>query len=151
LPEPTLRLFADIRELIEAARQRVAHVVNAELALLYWHIGQRINTDVLEGKRGGYGQEVVKSLAGELTLHYGKGWGERQLWYCMRFAEVFEDEAIVNTLCTKFSWSHLRILIFMANPLKRAFCAEMCRLEKWSVRQMRERVQSMLYERTAIS
>ncbi len=151
LPDTPLRLSSDIRQLIEAARQRVAVAVNAELTLLYWHIGRRINTELLQGKRADYGQTVVKSLAADLTQHYGKGWSERQLWHYMHFAEVFTDEAIVYTLCTQFSWSHLRMLISMDDPLKRAFYAEMCRLEKWSVRQLRERIQSMLYERTAIS
>ncbi len=150
-PDATLRLSSDIRQLIESARQRVAVVINAELTQLYWHIGRRINDDLLQGKRAGYGQEVVKSLATELTLHYGKGWGEKHLRHCMHFAEIFTEEAIVYTLCRQFSWSHLRLLIFMEDPLQRTFYAEMCRLEKWSVRQLRERIQSMLYERTAIS
>lgn len=150
-PDATLRLSSDIRQLIESARQRVAVVINAELTQLYWHIGRRINDDLLQGKRAGYGQEVVKSLATELTSHYGKGWGEKHLRHCMHFAEIFTEEAIVYTLCRQFSWSHLRLLIFMEDPLQRTFYAEMCRLEKWSVRQLRERIQSMLYERTAIS
>jgi predicted nuclease of restriction endonuclease-like (RecB) superfamily len=49
------------------------------------------------------------------------------------------------------SWSHLKELIYLDDPLKRNFYVELCRLETWSVRQLRERLQSMLFERSAIS
>lgn len=65
--------------------------------------------------------------------------------YCLRIADVFPDENILHTLCAELSWSHLRLLILIDDPLKRN------RLERWSVRQLQERIQSMLYERTAIS
>ena len=46
-------LLGDIRALIEAARKRAASTVNSELTMLYWRIGQRIHTQVLDGRRGG--------------------------------------------------------------------------------------------------
>lgn len=144
-------LLADIRHLIESARQRVAVAVNAELSLLYWRIGRRIDAEVLQGQRAEYGKQIVASVAKQLTAEYGKGWSERQLRYCLRVAEIFPDEKILHTLCSQLSWSHLRQLIFIDEPLKRDFYIEICRLEHWSVRQLQERIQSMLYERTAIS
>jgi predicted nuclease of restriction endonuclease-like (RecB) superfamily len=39
----------------------------------------------------------------------------------------------------------------MDSDLKRDFYLEMCRLEKWSTRQLQEKIDSMLFERTAIS
>lgn len=144
-------LLADIRHLIDAARQRVAVAVNAELSLLYWRIGRRIDAEVLQGQRAEYGKQVVSSVAKQLTAEYGKGWSERQLRYCLRVAEIFPDEKILHTLCSQLSWSHLRQLIFIDEPLKRDFYIEICRHEHWSVRQLQERIQSMLYERTAIS
>ena len=144
-------LLVDIRHLIDAARQRVAVAVNAELSLLYWRIGRRIDAEVLQGQRAEYGKQVVSSVAKQPTIEYGKGWSERQLRYCLRVAEIFPDEEILHTLCSQLSWSHLRQLIFIDEPLKRDFYIEICRLEHWSVRQLQERIQSMLYERTAIS
>jgi predicted nuclease of restriction endonuclease-like (RecB) superfamily len=35
--------------------------------------------------------------------------------------------------------------------LQRDFYAEMCRIERWSVRTLRQKIDSMLYERTALS
>ena len=49
------------------------------------------------------------------------------------------------------SWSHFRELLPLEKPLQRDFYAEMCRVEGWSVRTLRRKIDSMLYERTAIS
>lgn len=51
----------------------------------------------------------------------------------------------------QLSWTHILVLIPIEDSLKRSFYIEMCKLEKWSVRTFRERVNSMMYERTAIS
>lgn len=145
-------LFAEIKTLIEQGRRQVAVAVNATMTVLYWQVGKRINEAVLKEKRAEYGEQIVVSLARQLTEEYGKGWSEKHLRHCLRFAETFpEEEQIVSTVWRQFSWSHFKVLIYIDDPLKRAFYIEMCKLEKWSVRTFRERINSMLYERTAIS
>jgi predicted nuclease of restriction endonuclease-like (RecB) superfamily len=144
-------LAADLRQLIDAARQRVAVAVNAELSLLYWQVGQRIHRGILGSQRAGYGEAIVPALARQLTAVYGRGWGERHLRLCIRFAQRYPDAAMVHTLCAELSWSHLRLIAAVDDPLKRDFYAELCRLERWSVRQLQERMQSLLFERSAIS
>jgi hypothetical protein len=144
-------IASDIKRLIEQSRQNVAVTVNAEITLLYWKVGKRINEEVLGNNRAEYGKQIVISLARQLSDEYGKGWGEKQLRQCMQFALVFPDEKIVYTLCRELNWSHLRLIMFMDDPLKREFYIQMCKLEHWSFRTFRERAQSMLYERTAIS
>lgn len=144
-------LLGSIRHLIEESRQQVAVAVNATITGLYWQVGKKINDEILQNNRAEYGKQIVATLSQQLTKEYGKGWGEKQLRHCMRFAEVFPDEQIVYTLCRQLSWSHLRLIMFLDDPLKREFYIEMCKLEKWSFRTFRDRVNSMLYERTAIS
>lgn len=144
-------VLLDIRQLIEHARQRAAAAVNAELTLLYWQIGARLQKDLTGGERAQYGKQIVKTLSLQLTSEYGKGWSERQLWLCLQMVTTFPDLDIVNTVCAELSWSHLRLLIGLDDQLKRDFYIEICRLERWSVRQLQERIKSMLYERTAIS
>lgn len=144
-------LLADVRQLIDAARQRVAQAVNAELTQLYWQIGRRISTELLHGQRADYGKQVMAELARQLTADFGKGWSERQLRYCVRVAEVLPDAKILHTLCAQLSWSHLRLVIHIDDTLKRDFYLEICRVERWSVRQLQERINSQLFERTAIS
>jgi predicted nuclease of restriction endonuclease-like (RecB) superfamily len=150
-PEPYHPLFTSISQLIAESKQQVAVAVNAEITLLYWKVGKRINEEILANERAEYGKQVVATIAKQLSAAYGKGWGEKQLRQCMQFAQVFLDEQIVYALRIQLSWTHLRSIIYMDDPLKRSFYVEMCKLEKWSSRQLQERIQSMLYERTAIS
>jgi predicted nuclease of restriction endonuclease-like (RecB) superfamily len=147
----SLHLLPQIQTLIDAARKRAAVAVNAELTLLYWRIGKLLNERILQGERATYGQQVMQRLALDLTAKYGKGWSKQQLLHCLKVAQVFPDEEIVYALCIQLSWTHLRKLIFIEDPLKREFYTEMCKAETWSTRQLSDRIQSMLFERTAIS
>jgi predicted nuclease of restriction endonuclease-like (RecB) superfamily len=144
-------LLHDVRQLIDSARARAAATVNAELTLLYWQVGRRIRDDVLRGARAGYGQQILAALARQLTAGYGRGWSEQQLRHCVRAAEVFPDDTILSALRRELSWTHVKTLIYIDDPLKRDFYIELCRLERWSSRQLQERIQSMLFERSALS
>jgi hypothetical protein len=144
-------LIGDIRRMIDEARGAVAVSVNAALTHLYWHIGQRIRRDILEQKRAEYGAEIVASLSRDLVEEYGKGFSEKNLRRMVQFAEVFADERIVASLIRHLSWTHFIALLPLKQELQRQFYAEMCRVERWSVRTLRQKIDSMLYERTAIS
>lgn len=144
-------LLLAVKQLIEQGKQQIAVSVNTTMSVLYWQIGKRINDDVLQNQRAEYGKQIIPTLSRHLTQEYGNGWGEKHLRQCMQFAQAFPDEQIVYTLCRELSWSHLRLVMFMDDSLKREFYIEMCKLEKWSFRAFRERIQSMLYERTALS
>lgn len=69
----------------------------------------------------------------------------------MRFAEYFPDVQILHALSAKLSWTHFRTLIAIENPLKRDFYTRMAELEGWSTRTLSERIDSMLFERSALS
>jgi len=69
----------------------------------------------------------------------------------IQFAEVFADENIVATLSRQLCWSHFIEILPLKRPLEREYYAEMCRIERWSVRTLRERISSQLYLRTALS
>jgi len=144
-------LFGDIKAMIEQGRRQVAVTVNATMTMLYWQIGKRINEEVLHEKRAEYGDQIVVSLSRQLKDEYGSGWSEKQLRHCLRFAETFPDEQIVSALRRQLSWTHIKTLMYLDGDLKRSFYLEMCRIEKWSTRTLQERINSMLYERTAIS
>jgi len=147
----TATLIHDVSILVEEAKKHIAFTVNKELIILYWQIGIRINSEVLKAERAEYGKYIINLLSSELTAKFGVGWGTKHLRHCLNFAEIFTDVQIVHLLSKNLSWSHIRMIIYMDDPLKRAFYIEMCKLEHWSVRQLQERIQSMLYERTAIS
>ena len=79
----------DIITLIETSKQNLAISVNAELTLLYWHIGERIATHILQGERADYGKQVVQHLANDLTSKFGKGWSKRNLLQMIKFYQTF--------------------------------------------------------------
>ena len=144
-------LFQNIRQLIEESRQQLAVAVNATMSMLYWKIGKTINAEVERYTGEIYGKQIVATLWRQLTIEYGTSFSEKNLRRMMQFAEVFPDEKIVVPLIRQLSWTHILVLIPLGDPIKREFYIEMCKLEKWSVRTFRERINSMLYERTAIS
>ncbi|CAA6691428.1 MULTISPECIES: YhcG family protein [unclassified Lentimonas] len=144
-------LATDVRRMIEQTREGVAQTVNAGMTLLYWRIGKRIQTEILNNERAEYGKEIVQSLSAQLTEEFGRGFSRRNLFNMIRFAEVFPEAAIVQTLSAQLGWSHFSALIPLNQPLQREFYAEMCRVERWSVRTLRAKIQGMLFERTAIS
>jgi len=148
---PTSELIGELRHLIEASRFRVASAVNSELVLLYWRVGRRIRVELLNEERASYGDQIVTTLSARLVPDYGRGFGRRNLYRMMRFAEFFSDEGIVTTLSARLTWSHFVELLLVEDPLARDFYVEMCRLERWSVRTLRARIDGMLFERTALS
>ena len=149
--KPLESLASEIKALIEQSRKQVAVTVNSTMTTLYWRIGRRINQEILKEQRAEYGAEIILSLARQLETEYGRGWSDKQLRHCLRFAETFPDEGIVSALRRQLSWTHIKTLIYIDDELKRSFYIEMCKLEKWGTRMLQERVNSMLYERTAIS
>lgn len=144
-------LVADVRSMIAQTREEVARTVNTGMTLLYWRIGKRILTEILGNQRAEYGKEIVQSLSAQLTKEFGRGFGRRSLFNMVRFAEVYPDLQIVQSLVAQLSWTHFQRIIPLKDPLQRDFNAEMSRVERWSVRTLREKIDSMLFERTAIS
>ena len=106
---------------------------------------------MLQNERAGYGEEVVTKLADHLTAEYGRGFDRRNLFYMIRFAEFFPNDEIVNALRSQLSWTHFRELLSIDDPLKREFYAEMCRVERWSTRTLRQKIDRLLFERTAVA
>jgi predicted nuclease of restriction endonuclease-like (RecB) superfamily len=140
-----------LREIITSGREAVARTVNSALVMIYWKIGQRIGRDILKGKRAEYGKEILPTVSAKLVPEFGDGFGVRNLARMIDLAKAYPDEQIVSTLSRQLSWSHFVEIIPLKDPLQRDFYAEMCRLERWSVRQLRKKIDSLLYERTALS
>lgn len=144
-------LIADIRQLIEHAKQHVAREYNTTQVLLCWLIGTRIDEEVLKFQRAEYGERIVEAIAIELSAHYGRGFGKINLFRMLRFSRTFPNKEIVSTLSKQLSWSHFILICAMEDSLKRDFYSEMCRIQSWSVRGLKKQIDSQLFERTAIS
>ncbi|MFZ4618325.1 MAG: PDDEXK nuclease domain-containing protein [Rectinemataceae bacterium] len=144
-------LISDLRDLIQAARQRISLVAYSTQTMLCWRLGRRLLNENLQGGRAAYGKRILVTVSRELTAEYGRGFSYAEIARMIQFSQQFPDEAIVVTLSQQLSWSHFHALLPIKNPLARDFYAEMCRIERWDVRTLRSKIGGMLFERTALS
>lgn len=144
-------LLSDLRTLIQSARQRIAVAASSTTTLLYWHLGRRLLTENLQDERAQYGKRVLATVSRELTDEFGQAFTLRSLYRAIQFCQCFTDQEIVSTLSTQLRWSHFIELLPIKDPLARDFYAEMCRIERWDVRTLRQKIGGMLFERTALS
>ena len=145
-------LMQDLRQIVDQARIHVAATANYELTMMYWHIGERINLEVLDNQRAEYGKQIVATVARQLQDEYGKkGFDEKSIRRMMQFANLFPDEQIVAPLARQLSWSHFQIVMPIKDDLQREFYMTMAASQNWSKRMLQKEIDGMLYERTAIS
>ena len=150
-PQQEAILFTDLCHIIDGARGRMATYANTEICLTNWYVGKRIKEDVLYNQRAEYGKQVVINLSIKLSERYGNGWGEKKLRHCIRSAETFSEDEIVYATRIQLTWTHLRSLMFVKDPLERQFYAQMCCTEHWDTRTLDEKIDKQLYLQTALS
>ena len=114
-------------------------------------MGRRIRQDVLRERRAEYGEKIVVSLSRQLEREFGRGYAEKNLRRMMQFHETFPDREIVVSLLRQLRWTHFLALIPIKDRLQRDFYTEMCRIENWDTRTLRNKIGGMLFERTALS
>ena len=151
VPAPADSLHAELRALIASSRQRLAGAVNAELTRLYWAVGQRLRTEVLGDARAGYGAKLLDQLGQQLADEFGRGFESRNLRRMVKFAEAFPDAAIVSTLSTKLSWSHMVAIVALKSPNARQFYAQHAAMDAWSVRDLNQQIERKAFERTELA
>lgn len=144
-------IFSDISTMIYDAKNEVMLRVNTSVITLYWNIGKKLSEEVLQGKKPDYGKNIIGDLSERLTAEYGKGFEKSSVFKMVKFYQEFPEYEKVATLSQQLTWSHFVELLPIEDELKRDFYAVMCKNENWSVRTLRERKKSMLFERTAIS
>jgi len=145
-------LMKDLRQIIDSTRQRVAVTANAELTMMYWHIGERINREVLGNQRAEYGKRIVSTVATQLQELYGsKGFELRNIRRMMQFAQKIPNEQIVSQLATQLTWSHIIEVLPIKDSLAVEFYLTMSSSGRWGRNRLRKEIDSMLFERTAIA
>ena len=145
-------LIQDLRQIIEQARGQVAATANFAQTMMYWHIGERINREVLGNQRAEYGKQIVATVARQLQDEYGKkGFDEKSIRRMMQFATLFPDSQIVAPLARQLWWSHFVEVMPLKDELQREFYLTMAVSERWSKRTLQAKIDGMLFERTAIS
>ena len=148
----TQSLMQDLRQIIEQARGHVAATANYALTTMYWHIGERINREVLGNERAEYGKQIVSQVATQLQFEYGKkGFELRNIRRMMQFAQQFPEFRIVSQVAAQLSWSHFIEVLSLKDELQREFYITLAASERWGRDRLRKEIDGMLYERTAIA
>jgi predicted nuclease of restriction endonuclease-like (RecB) superfamily len=144
-------LHGELTALIASSRQRLAVAVNAELTLLYWSIGQRLSREVLGNDRAAYGTRVIEQIGIRLTAEFGRGFEAKNLRRMMKFAGLFPDSEIVASLMRQLSWTHFLEILPLKDDQARLYYARIAGEERWSVRELRQRIARKTYERSALA
>lgn len=143
--EQNKNLFQSVKQIIEAARQQTYRAVNTILLKTYWQIGQLIVEDEQQGEtKAIYGKAVLKNLALQLTIEFGKGFDERNLNNMRAFYAAFP---IWNAVRTELSWTHYRMLSRIENIGKREYYLTEAATANWNTRQLERNINSMYFER----
>lgn len=151
LPENFETVCNYISDMIENTQYGVFQAVNKGHVMLNWNIGRKLRTEILKNEKAEYGKSIITSFSKNLTQKYGSGYSRAALFRMIQLYDCFDNQEKVATLSRQLTWSHFLEIIPIEDGLKREFYATMCMKERWSVRTLRERKNSMLYERTAIS
>ncbi|TAL65059.1 MAG: DUF1016 domain-containing protein [Legionella sp.] len=141
----TPELLTAIRALLNQTRIQLQQSVNQTMVQAYWNVGRLIVEHEQQGeKRAAYGQQQLKSLSNQLQTEFGKGFDERNLRNMRAFYITFP---IWNTVCTKLSWSHYRILLKVENQAARDWYMKETAEQAWSVRALDRQIDKLYYER----
>lgn len=139
----------EIKELMDAARQKVATQVNQELLTTYWKIGEIIvRYEQNDQIRAVYGEKTLKQLSKTLTQELGKGFSRSNLQNMRQF---YLSYPICQTVSGKLSWSHYCELMSISDADKRSFYEKECEQSGWSVRELKRQIESSLFERLLLS
>lgn len=144
------QLIDNLKNIIIESKNNAIVNVNSILTMMYWEIGNTINQEILKNSRAEYGKSIVVTVSRQLQAEFGKGFEEKNLRRMIQFASMFDKEKVAS-LIRHLSWTHFLVVLPLKDEIQRDFYLQMCKNEKWSIRTFRDRVNSMLYERTALS
>lgn len=142
-------LIDGIGALLAEGRKKLARSVNTTMIETYWAIGQYIVEYEQQGyERATYGSDLINRLSKDLTLLYGKGFGKSNLLYIRKLYVTFPKSGTLSHLLT---WSHYYEVLKCDDPMEMGFYIHQCERERWSVRELKRQMKSMLFHRLALS
>jgi len=144
-------LFERVSIIIENRKLRAQTLVNSEVTLMFWEVGQYVNSVVFTEKRASYGKQIVATLSPQLQEKYGSSFELTNLRRMMRFAERFTDYEIVATLSPQLSWSHIIELLPLKSDEARIYYARDVLHRRYGVRELRRQISRKAYERYEIA
>jgi predicted nuclease of restriction endonuclease-like (RecB) superfamily len=144
-------LFERVSNIIESRKLRAQAAANSEATLMFWEVGQYVNSVILVEKRAAYGKQIVATLSLQLQEKYGRPFELTNLRRMMRFAERFTDYQIVATLSPLLSWSHIIELLPLKSDEGRIYYAQDVMNRNYGVRELRRQISRKAFERHEIA
>ncbi|MCL1795162.1 MAG: PDDEXK nuclease domain-containing protein [Oscillospiraceae bacterium] len=144
-------LFERVAAIIENRKYRAYAHANHENTLMFWEVGQYINSVVLGNKRAAYGKQILTTLSAKLVAKYGKSFVEKNIYRMTLFAERFSDLEILPLLAAKLSWSHFIELLSLKSDEARLFYANDAVTRNYGTKELRRQISRKAYERREIA
>ena len=107
----------------------------------YYNVGKILNE---AGKH--YGEGIIKEYSQKLKYDLNKNYSVRLLYRMLKYYNFVSEEKL-PTLSAKLSWSHYDEILRFDDINKIAFYIKISEQQNLSVRQLRERIKSNVYER----
>lgn len=143
--------FNELSQLIQQSQQQIVIHANSSLTILFWHIGIRINKEILQNKRAEYAKQIVSTLSTQLKAQFGRNFEERNLRRMMQFADQFTDFETISLLSRQLSWSHFVELLPLKKQEAKLFYARIAADQSLGVRDLRKQIATKTFERTDIA
>ncbi len=144
-------LVSELAVLIEESKSQIAKVANSSLTLLFWHIGKRINDEILKNERAEYGKQILSAVSVQLENRYGRSFTEKNVRRMIRFAQEFSDYNILPPLVAKLSWSHFIELFPLKSIESKLYYAQNSIEQSWGKRELRNQIDRKAFERNEIA
>ena len=142
------RFFADVAKLLQEGRGKTYAAVNFIMVETYWNIGKRIVEQEQHGKeRANYGEQLLVNLSRHLGDRFGKGFSYANLRNFRQFYLTWSQREICYTLCSKLSWSHIRLIMRLDTEAARNYYLNEARAQRWSVRTLERNIQTGYFKR----
>ena len=145
------QLFERVSSIIENRKINAAAYANREVTLMYWEVGQFVNSAILDFKRADYGKQILTTLSSKLASAYGNSFSEANLYRMIKLAEVYDDFSTIEDWAGFLSWSHFCEIMRIKNAEARAFYAKDAAERRLGIRALRQQITRKTYERKEIA
>ncbi|HQO93073.1 MAG TPA: PDDEXK nuclease domain-containing protein, partial [bacterium] len=134
-------LLNELKSILNKGLARAYKAVDNIKVQTYWQIGEKIVRNEIENKeRADYGKQLVAQISFDLGIN------KRELYRIIRFFKLYP---IVASVTPQLSWTHYSVLVDIENPEKRNFYQQKSVDYSWSVRELKDKINSQLYENSA--
>lgn len=143
------KIYDRIRTIIVSARNKALYAVNTEMVQAYWLIGKEIVEEEQKGeRRAGYGERLLENLSRHLTSEFGSGFTIANIKNMRQFYMTYPKRYAVRS---ELTWTHYRLLMRVEDKQARSFYEIECIDNRWATRELERQIDSLLFERLALS